>query len=213
MDEFENKLVSTTLAINEQSERCEQIEETLTGKVDSFLSLVMNMQSQLTSIFTQNTQKDEEIRTLKNKITALEANQDTSKVMFSGVRKNYISNDSDLTFDETTINVGQGLDPETGIFKCPVSGIYAFSFSAVAVADKERTFTIVEVYKNERRQFNIHEKSSNEHKNDHGPNVVNLAYVWTMVLQKDDRVQLKLGHGKALYYPVWFNGWLMQKSS
>ena len=181
------------------------IQNTLVGKVDS-------LESQLTSIVTQNTQKDEEIRNLKNKVNALEANQDTSKVIFSGVSKSPVRRNSDLTFDETTINVGQGLDPETGIFKCPVSGIYAFSFSAVAVADKKRTFTIVEVYKNERRQFNIHENSYNENKNDHRANV-NLAYVWTMVLQKDDRVQLKLGHGKSLYYPVWFNGWLLQKSS
>ena len=53
MDDFENKLSSTTSALNEQSKRSDQIEETLTGKVDSLVSLVTNMQGQLISMVTR----------------------------------------------------------------------------------------------------------------------------------------------------------------
>ena len=173
--------------------------------VDSFVILVTNMQSQLTSLVTQNNQKDEEIRSLKNKINALEANQDTPKVIFSGVRKNHVPNNSDLTFDEAVANVGQGFNPETGIFNCPVSGIYSLSFSALT--DISSHYIDVGVYRNDIFQFWIHENDI-DHKS-----YVNLSYVWTMVLQRDDRVQLKLGGGKGLHatriFPVWLNGQLL----
>ena len=81
------------------------------------------------------------------------------------------------------MNVGQGLDAETGIFKCPVSGIYSFSFGAVT--DMSDTYTFVKVIKNGVTQFLIHE-NDNGHKSS-----VNLSHVWTMVLQNDDMVKLK----------------------
>ena len=171
-------------------------------------------------LVTQNIEKDEEIQNLKDKINALEANQNTSKVIFSGVRKNHMTINSnvrievDITFDEAIANIGQGLDIDTGIFKCPVSGIYTFSFGALS--DLSGFMTFVGVYKNGTFHFWIHENG-----NGHA-SYVNLSHVWTMVLQKDDTVQLKLvggggedKHYKGLHsqsiYPVWFNGQLLMQ--
>ena len=186
-------------------QQCKQNLKQYNAMVDSFVILVTNMQSQLTSLVTQNNQKDEEIRSLKNKINALEANQDTPKVIFSGVRRKRISSGSDLTFDEAVANFGQGFNPETGIFNCPVSGIYSLSFSALT--DKSNHYTDVQVYKNDIYQYEIHEDSRGHE------SYVNLSHVWIMVLQKNDRVQLKLRNGKGLYgyssYPIWFNGQLL----
>ena len=177
-----------------ETELLPAIQNETTSRMDQLENLVTNMQSQLTS-------NDEEIKNLKDKVNTLEANQDTSKVIFSGVRKNHISSHSDFTYDEIIVNVGQGLDAETGIFKCPVSGIYSFSFGAVT--DMSDTYTFVKVIKNGVTQFLIHE-NDNGHKSS-----VNLSHVWTMVLQKDDMVKLRLGNGKGLFsdshFPVLFN--------
>ena len=138
----------------------------------------------------------------------MEAKLDTQEVIFSGIRRKHVSSRSNLTFDEAIANVGQGLDPETGIFKCPVSGIYSFSFSALT--QRSSHYIDVGVYRNDIFQFWIHENDI-DHKS-----YVNLSYVWTMVLQRDDRVQLKLGGGKGLHatriYPVWFNGQLLLRN-
>jgi len=206
----ENVLEATRTML--ETEFLPAIQNETVSRMEDFETLVLklgekvdSLESQLTSIVTQNNQKDAEIQNLKSKMSALEANQDTSKVIFSGIRKSHISSNSDITFDETIANVGQGLDPETGIFKCPVSGLYSFSFSALT--DKSGTYTHVNVYKNGAFKYYIH-----EHDIDH-KSYVNLSHVWTMVLQKDDTVQLKLSSGKGLYsrsdIPVWFNGQLM----
>ena len=107
---------------------------------------VDSLEGQLTFMVTQNNQKDEEIRSLNNKINTLEANQNTPKIIFSGVRRNHASSNSDLTFDQAIVNIGQGFDPATGTFKSPVSGIYQFSFSAVT--DRKGTSTSIKVFKN-----------------------------------------------------------------
>ena len=74
-----------------ETELLPAIQNETTSRIDQLENLVTNMQSQLTS-------NDEEIKNLKDKVNTLEANQDTSKVIFSGVRKNHISSHSDFTY-------------------------------------------------------------------------------------------------------------------
>ena len=91
---------------------------------------------------------------------ALEKTVNT-RVIFSAVRKyrNVYPGD-DITFDETVTNIGSGMDPESGVFTAPVSGIYSFSFSALLYFEKEklREWGIVEVLKGGQVEFNIKEQ-------------------------------------------------------
>merc|ERR1712004_659334 len=78
------------------------------------------------------------------------------KVIFSAVRKSgSVSIGSIITYDEIVANVGEGMNPDTGRFKAPLSGIYSFSFSAMT----DSSYPAIHVYimKNNVRQFAIHQ--------------------------------------------------------
>ena len=57
-----------------------------------------------------------------------------------------------LTFDQVDINIGDGFDGSSGIFKVPVTGIYKMSFSGQS--GHEIDFTAIHVYKNASLMFN-----------------------------------------------------------
>ena len=80
-------------------------------------------------------------------------------MIFSVVRKGLdedrYPNKADLgeiiTYTDVIANVGQGMDPNTGVFEAPVSGIYSFSFSALSDTEKSTLSgfkTSIEVIKN-----------------------------------------------------------------
>ena len=53
-----------------------------------------------------------------------------------------------LTFHGTYCNVGGGLDIDTGIFTCPVGGIYLFQFHIATHDNKKALLSIREGLKN-----------------------------------------------------------------
>ena len=85
---------------------------------------------------------------------------------------------------------------ETGVFTVPVSGIYAFSFSAEA--DTIDPVTTIYVLKNDVEEFMIRR----------------IGYIWTMSLVQNDRLQLKMVHNGLIvdtYVFVWWNGHLLMQ--
>ena len=59
-----------------------------------------------------------------------------------------------LTFDRVDINIGNGFDGTSGIFKVPVTGIYKMTFSGQSHFNKG-VYTQVFVYKNGILNFGI----------------------------------------------------------
>ena len=111
-----------------------------------------------------------------------------------------------LTFDQVDINIGDGFDGSSGIFKVPVSGIYKMSFSGQSAHNRNIDYTNIAVYKNASLMFNIYD--SNEPEQADGNNV---SYTWIMRLVKGEDLKLYsynyLNTGK--YEPLTFTGELI----
>ena len=89
-----------------------------------------------------------------------------------------------LTFDRVDINIGDGLDGTSGIFKVPVTGIYKMSFSGQTAWNKISANQI-HVIKNGSDMFYITDGNWGEKA---GAN--NLSYTWIMKLVKGDELKL-----------------------
>ena len=139
-------------------------------------------------------------------------NEADNKVIFSAIRKrNDVRGKGTITFDELVINEKSGFDAGRGIFTTPVSGVYAFSFSAWRTKGGNQLY--VRVYKNSAAQFDINDRLVIGN-HDEQPN---LSYSWMMDLRRGDRVNLVLNAGGALPGGlrvngdnfIWFNGHLL----
>ena len=108
----------------------------------------------------------------------------TARVLTSGSEK--ISAGSDITYNQIWENVGDGLDMSTGIFTCPVSGTYKFTFTADALNHGADS---AEVLLNGVHQFLIY---SNIDGNIHS----NLSHTWTFTLKQNDIVNLRVERGE-----------------
>ena len=151
----------------------------------------------------------------ENSIKDLESIVNT-QVIFSAIRKvgseeyNNVNPGEGVTFTETITNIGNGMDPASGVFTCPVSGIYAFSLSAET--NNEGFVTTIDVYKNDNFQFRITDLNLNNQKNHN-----NIGYSWTFSLEQGERVYLRMnGESSGLIVRpgvlVWFNGQLLLAS-
>ena len=98
------------------------------------------------------------------------------------------------------------MNPDTGVFTAPVSGIYSFSLSALKNPNI-REYVSIYVYKNGITDFVIREHDFNS-----GQNAANIAYSWTMSLVQNDQIKLTIIQGR-LYVDsdtfFWFNGNLL----
>ena len=129
-----------------------------------------------------------------------------TKVVFNAQKTDNLGNvKGDLTFDRVDINIGDGFDGSSGIFKVPVTGIYKMNFSGQS-ADVFIDFTRIRVYKNGSLMFYIYDGNDAE-KGDEN----NLSYTWIMRLAKGD--ELKLYSDNYLYAysnePLTFSGELI----
>ena len=152
----------------------------------------------------------------ENSIKDLESIVNT-QVIFSAIRKvgsseeyNNVNPGEGVTFTETITNIGNGMDPASGVFTCPVSGIYAFSLSAET--NNEGFVTTIDVYKNDNFQFRITDLNLNNQKNHN-----NIGYSWTFSLEQGERVYLRMNAESSglIVRPgvlVWFNGQLLLAS-
>ena len=109
--------------------------------------------------------------------------------------------DGVITYD--TIVIGEDLiDKDTGIFTCKTTGTYSFVVSGHANKN-----AAIGVYLNDIRELYLRNNGSNNHEN--------FSYSWTLTLNADDRVQLKIENGKfyvqatAYAYRIYFTGILL----
>ena len=100
------------------------------------------------------------------------------------------------------------MNPDTGVFTTPVSGIYYFSFSACIDATVSH-ITYIFVKKNGKNQIRISSRD-----NEDNANFANIGYSWAMSLVQNDQIQLTITDGGLQVYNdayIWFNGNLLMK--
>ena len=84
----------------------------------------------------------------ENAVYTLEDTVNT-RVIFSAVKSSQHGHISgDVTYDESVINFGNGMDLQSGKFTTPVSGYYLFSFSGMGYDEDSYLFFDVRMYKN-----------------------------------------------------------------
>ena len=141
----------------------------------------------------------------QNKVDIESANK---KVIFSAVRDTgSISPGTIITYNKLVTNVGNAMNANDGRFTAPISGIYYFSFNGMT--DKSSHYIFIDIWKNDVEQFEISDNDSNNNEL--------LSYAWTMVLEENDEVHLRVQGPKGLFVstsdPVWFNGYLLLKTN
>ena len=124
--------------------------------------------------------------------------------VFAAVKSsgNYVSSGR-ITYDIVTIGE-ELIDKSSGVFTAKVAGVYMFSYSGQAY---KTTHSVIGIYLNEVRDLYIYDRepsSGNLHSN--------IGYVWTFVLQVNDKVHLQIDSAQ-LYVDddqrFFFNGWLL----
>ncbi len=94
-----------------------------------------------------------------------------------------------INYQEVIVNIGNGIDGETGVFTAPVDGSYQFSFYAVITADSNGGYVSMWVYKN--GEHNLHFTQATEASQAFNQ----LSPTWQMLLKKGDQIHLKLHKG------------------
>ena len=128
-----------------------------------------------------------------------------TRVIFNAQNNEWSNVKGDLTFNRVDINIGDGFDGSSGIFKVPVSGIYKMSFSGQSGYNKF-VATSIWVYKNGDLMLDIWDSNDAEK-----ADANNVSYTWIMRLVKGEDLKLYsynyLNTGK--YEPLTFTGELI----
>ena len=124
-----------------------------------------------------------------------------TRVIFNAQNNEWGNVKGDLTFNRVDINIGDGFDGSSGIFKVPLSGIYKMSFSGQSANGRFEN-TSIRVYKNGSYMFHIYDGNAAE--NAYANNV---SYTWIMRLVEGDKV--KLNSMNYLYPYLTFTGELI----
>ena len=131
----------------------------------------------------------------------------------SGVYFNVQRNNSNATstgptvvrYDVQRLNLGGGMNPSTGVFTVPKSGVYHFDFIGLKQADLDKLVIILRV-----NRVRVAYSASG-----YGPVVVPLAIHSTLQLKSGDRVDIFIETGTLMtlgYFCTHFTGWLLEEN-
>ena len=200
INENQDKIIENQDKINENQvaieTKVETVKSDLEASIDQVKVSVEQNIADLNTAIDKNTNKISDLVTLVG-----------TRVIFSAIRKGDgdVNSGEIITLTEMEVNVGQGMNPDTGEFTVPVTGVYSFSLSARTNDDDPNTN--VAIYKNDVYQFRISNYNGEGHNY-----FTNLSYAWTFVLTKGDKLHLKLTkNGLDVYGEdfIWFNGQLL----
>ena len=111
------------------------------------------------------------------------------KIFFQATNKNGAISNAVITYNEAGVNVGNSIDPNTGIFSATATGLYFFSYASLT-SSLEADITQIDILKNDEKFNAIY--------NGNGDNKFNsMNSSWMMKLQENDQVKLKVVSGKA----------------
>ncbi|KAG9260684.1 complement C1q-like protein 3 [Astyanax mexicanus] len=113
------------------------------------------------------------------------------------------STDTTLVFKHVETNIGEGFNPETGVFTAPVNGVYFFAFNCFAGARKAMSSAL---YKNEQHIVSVWDQPTT------GDNEDNSFNAATLLLEPGDRVYIRLlknSHISKLDKHSTFSGFLI----
>merc|ERR1712062_198089 len=170
--------------------------ESKLDEVDDLISKVVRVEGSLDALTNDS-------RRLQTSVQQLE-NIQSKKVVFNAIRNQGHHFDGDITFNSVQTNVGNAMDPSTGIFKSPYNATYFFTLSGMSPASKE--YAKITFVKNgvETTNWIYHNKG--------GEYDQTLSYQWMLELTTGDEVKLKV-YNYDFYadsrYPVIFTGQLV----
>ena len=164
---------------------------------DNLISKVSRVEGSLDALTNDS-------RRLQTSVQQLE-NIQSKKVVFNAIRHmggNFVG---DITYNSIPTNVGNAMDPSTGVFKSPYNATYFFTLSGVSPDNEPKA--IIRYVKNG-------EVSSNHFYLDKGGEYFQiLSYQWMLELNTGDEVNLRVFNGYDFFasstFPVIFTGQLV----
>ena len=114
------------------------------------------------------------------------SSSDFAKIAFSAFRdapSGNLASGNFIVFNKVVENIGGGYDKNTGAFICQQPGWYQFTLSVEAT---HNSFRLDIVLNDIRTQYVYGYAGANPHV---------LTYTWTELLEKDDKLQLKVSNG------------------
>merc|ERR1712062_898844 len=152
----------------------------------------------------------EEVSGLKERIQVLE-NDKSSKIYFSAYNDEGGEVTGQLKFPKVITNLGSAFDGSRGVFKTPVKGVYTFTFSGQQ-SNYTRSGSAIDldVRKNGSVVFVI---LDDKNSSDENQNYQNINSIFSLDLNENDTVDLRVNYGDYLYadgvYRLVFMGQLV----
>ena len=142
-----------------------------------------------------------QIDDLNTSIGNMESFPSPGRIIFSAYKAEGESFSGDVTYNTLVENVGNGVDIRSGVFNCPQSGLYMFSFSGRTRNNESTTF--VEVNVNGVQDFLIGSSTTK------GVLYEHISHTWLSDLKVNDKVKLEVTVGQMYSNSVQritFNG-------
>ena len=133
---------------------------------------------------------------------------DFGQVTFAAFRdaSGNVNHGEDVTFDELIVDTSNSFDISSGVFTCPRSGTYFFTFSS----HTSYVYVLLDMYLNDSRtfpRFQIYNEGAN------GSWYFVVNYQWSRKLQAGDKVKMHVQTNKLVVNDTWktfFQGYLVK---